>query len=400
MTAAPRVTDPRVGAACEQLLDGLDDLTSAIAHVIRREEPFYVEAMTLPELAAAVRPNAVGVLESMIVNETRAQAAPRRTGRERAEQGVPLTIVLHAYRLGALYIWDELVRLCGEDLGASRALLDSASTLWNALDIYSQELTTAYRDVETELMLTDARVREAALAALFNGVSTSGQSAADVATALRLPRLGRFVVVASDPRPMEQERALASAERAMAALGVRSVWRSEPDSELGLVALSRPHRVDRLIGQFTSSTLGRVGVSEVFESIVDTPHAVHQARLARDAATPGANVVMRFEESRVAALVAATPELAVGLARQVLGDVLEQPADEQALLLSTLRAWFDAGGSAGGAGRLLHCHPNTVRYRLGKLAQLTGRDLRAPIDAAHLYLALEAQRLRPTLVGG
>ncbi len=341
-----------------------------------------------------MRPNVVGLIESVMVNETTQLAAPRRTGRERAEARVPLTLVLHAYRLTALHIWDRLIQLCGEDTASSRALLDSASALWNAVDVYSQELAAAYRDVETEQLLRSARVREAALASLFSGVSTSGQGFADVTTALRLPKVGRFVVVASDSWPVEHERAPATAERALASLGVRSAWRSESDGEVGLVSLDRSHRVDRLMGYLTSLTVGRVGLSETFEAIADTPQAVTQAQLARDAATPGENVVMRFGDARVAALVAATPDLARGLAHQVLGRVLEEREDEQALLLTTLRAWFTAQGSASGAAALLHCHANTVRYRLAKLTRLTGRDLRAPSDVVHLYLAMEALRLR------
>lgn len=389
-------TDPRVVQACGLLLDQADDLACASARIIRDEEPAYVDLMTFEDLVRAVRRNVIGLVESVMVNETTQLAAPRRTGRERAEARVPLTLVLHAYRLTALHIWDRLMGLCGEDSATSRALLDSASALWSAVDVYSQELAAAYRDVETEQLLRSARIREAALASLFSGATTAGQGFADVATALRLPKVGRFVVVASDSWPVEHERAPATAERALASLGVRSAWRSESDGEVGLVSLDRSHRIDRLMGYLTSLTVGRVGLSETFEAIVDTPQAVTQAQLARDTATPGENVVMRFGDARVAALVAATPELARGLAQQVLAGVLEQREEERALLVTTLRAWYAADGSATDAAGLLHCHPNTVRYRLAKLTQLTGRDLHVPSDVVHLYLALEALRLWPS----
>lgn len=385
--------DPRITVACELLLDGVDEIANECSRRIRQEEPHYVDVMSFEGLAHAVRPNIIGLVESVMVNETSLLAAPRRTGRERAQARVPLTMVLHAYRLTALEIWDRLVNLCAEDTESSRALLDSASALWSAVDVYCQELAVAYRDVETEQLLQDARMREAALASLFNGVSSTAQTFADVAEALRLPKVGRFAVVASDSWPVEHERAPATAERALASLGVRSAWRSEADGEVGLVVLTRTQRVERLMDYLTSLTVGRVGLSETFEAISDTPQAVHQARLARDTATPGQNAVMRFGDARVAALVAASPDLAVGLAHQVLGAVLEQSASERELLLGTLKAWYDAEGSAAGAATLLHCHPNTVRYRLSKLTQLTGRDLRVPGDVVHLHLALEATRL-------
>jgi hypothetical protein len=384
-----------VVAACQELLDRMDEVCCSAAHIIREEEPQYHDVMSLEDLIRAVRPNLIGLVESVMVNETSLLAAPRRTGRERALARVPLTLVLHAYRLGALHLWDRLVQICGDEPGTSRALLHSASALWSAVDVYAQELATAYRDVETEHLLHDARVREAALASLFSGVTTSAQGFADVADALRLPKVGRFVVVASDPWPVETTDAPATAERALASLGVRSAWRSEADGEVGLVALTRRYRADRLMSYLTSLAVGRVGVSEGFEAIVDTPRAVTQAQLARDTATPGENTVMRFEDARVAVLVASTPDLARALEQQVLAGVLEQPEEEQRLLVTTLRAWYEAEGSAAEAARLLHCHANTVRYRLGKLTQLTGRDLRVPGDVVHLYLALESRRLWP-----
>jgi hypothetical protein len=387
--------DPRVVRACETLLDRVDEVACAAAQIIREEERQYIDLMSFEELGRAVRPNVIGLVESVMVNETSLLAAPRRTGRERALARVPLTIVLHAYRLTALHIWDRLVRLCGEDAGTSRALLDSASALWSAVDVYSQELATAYRDVETEQLLHNARVREAALASLFSGVGAAGQGFADVAGALRLPKVGHFVVVTSDSWPVGDEGAPATAERALASLGVRSAWRSEADGEVGLVVLTRSYRMDRLMTYLTSLAVGRIGVSESFEAVVDTPEAVKQAQLAREAATPGRNAVMRFGDARVAALIAATPGLAMDLADQVLARVLEQTEEEQQLLLGTLRAWYDAQGSAADAARLLHCHANTVRYRLAKVTQLTGRDLRVPQDIVHLYLALEARRLWP-----
>ncbi|WP_158056970.1 CdaR family transcriptional regulator [Saccharomonospora sp. CUA-673] len=110
--------------------------------------------------------------------------------------------------------------------------------------------------------------------------------------------------------------------------------------------------------------------------------------------------MLRFDQARLAALVTSVPELSVGLARQALDRVLELPVEEQDVLLETLAAWFDTDGSPADAGRRLHCHRNTVRYRLNKLAQLTGCDLRKPGDITRLYLALEAVRLLPDQVRG
>ena len=66
-------------------------------------------------------------------------------------------------------------------------------------------------------------------------------------------------------------------------------------------------------------------------------------------------------------LAAAAPDAAGELVRTVLGPILELPTQDRSSLLSTLQAWFDAGGSAVETGKRIYCHPNTVRYRLRRL---------------------------------
>jgi DNA-binding PucR family transcriptional regulator len=52
-----------------------------------------------------------------------------------------------------------------------------------------------------------------------------------------------------------------------------------------------------------------------------------------------------------------------------------------------------AGGSASEAGRRLYCHRNTVRNRLARLEELSGRSLADPRALAELCTATEAVRL-------
>jgi len=63
------------------------------------------------------------------------------------------------------------------------------------------------------------------------------------------------------------------------------------------------------------------------------------------------------------------------------------------VLLETLSAWLETGGSAGRTAARLSCHRNTVLNRIRRLQALTGRSLE---DVDHLVewsLALLALRL-------
>ena len=64
-------------------------------------------------------------------------------------------------------------------------------------------------------------------------------------------------------------------------------------------------------------------------------------------------------------------------------------------LLETLDAFFAAGGVLESAARALFVHPNTVRYRLRRIAEVTGFSPLTPRDAFALRVALTVGRLDP-----
>jgi hypothetical protein len=65
-------------------------------------------------------------------------------------------------------------------------------------------------------------------------------------------------------------------------------------------------------------------------------------------------------------------------------------------LLETLDAFFAAGGVLEGAARTLFVHPNTVRYRLRRVGEVTGLTPFTPRDAFALRMALTIGRLDPS----
>ncbi len=64
-------------------------------------------------------------------------------------------------------------------------------------------------------------------------------------------------------------------------------------------------------------------------------------------------------------------------------------------LLETLDAFLAGGGVLESAARVLFVHPNTVRYRLRRVAEVTGFSPLAPRDAFTLRVALTVGRLDP-----
>ena len=78
---------------------------------------------------------------------------------------------------------------------------------------------------------------------------------------------------------------------------------------------------------------------------------------------------------------------------RLVDDVYLRLVAEDLTLVDTLTAYLERTGSLEGAARELFVHPNTVRYRLRRVADVTGLTATQPRDAWSLRLALSLGRL-------
>ncbi|MGN6129442.1 MAG: PucR family transcriptional regulator [Nocardioidaceae bacterium] len=89
--------------------------------------------------------------------------------------------------------------------------------------------------------------------------------------------------------------------------------------------------------------------------------------------------------------------------RQLVQEVFRPLVEAGSSTLETIAAYLAQGGSIEATGRALFVHPNTVRYRLRRAAELTGLT---PTDPRHAYtyrVALTLGRLaapEPASTGG
>ncbi|MCR3720137.1 MULTISPECIES: PucR family transcriptional regulator [Prauserella salsuginis group] len=324
--------------------------------------------------------------------DARDLSAPRETGRRRAHQGAPLPEVLRAYRLAFTAVWDVLIRRAGERHEPTRTtLLGAATLLWQLADEHAIELTEAYRAATAELLDEQHQRRAALLEALFTGQVGPDASPWEIAKLLDLQPNADLVVVAAENGALA-DAGLPRVERRLAERGIVSAWRLTPTLHTGVVSL-RPGQRDELFAVLREAVTTRTGVSPPYQALRDTPRALHLAGVALAGIPTGQSDVHAFGTSPLAALVACEPDESERVAYQVLGSVLELPADDRTSLLDTLHAWFDHGGSAEQAAKQLYCHPNTVRYRLRRINELTGRSLTQPFDVAELATALHSLSL-------
>ncbi|MFL6113192.1 MAG: PucR family transcriptional regulator [Catenulispora sp.] len=76
---------------------------------------------------------------------------------------------------------------------------------------------------------------------------------------------------------------------------------------------------------------------------------------------------------------------------RLLGPVRGYDAGHQSRLEETLEVFLDCSGSWSRCARKLHIHVNTLRYRIAKINELTGRDLSRLDHQVDFLLALRAR---------
>ena len=141
-----------------------------------------------------------------------------------------------------------------------------------------------------------------------------------------------------------------------------------------------------------------VGVSGPAESVTALPGALHEAgsarrlaalRLAELGGTSAISVVPSDEVASHELLLATVPASVLRSFRErLLGPLLAYDDQHRAELLPTLREFLACSGSWNACAVRMYVHVNTVRYRIRRIEELTGRDLSRLDDQVDFFLAL------------
>jgi len=136
-----------------------------------------------------------------------------------------------------------------------------------------------------------------------------------------------------------------------------------------------------------------VGVSGPAEGVTALSGAWHEAgsarRLAALRGATGISVVTSDEVASHELLLATVPASVLRSFRERLLGPLEAYDDRhRAELLPTLREFLSCSGSWNACAAKMYVHVNTVRYRIRRIEELTGRDLSSLNDQVDFFLAL------------
>ncbi|MFD9703929.1 PucR family transcriptional regulator [Lentzea sp. NPDC059081] len=305
----------------------------------------------------------------------------RESAARRAEEGMPIDVVLTAYHVGIQVVWEALVPEARPEEIADVLALNALALRY--LQLVTPVVSAGYLD-ERQTMFDDER---SARATLLTGLLAGTVEAQ-----------GPLVVLALDVPPHPDELltgvdASVASRRKLRRLRAelerhsREPVLSSLTADGGLALLpGEDLPLDRIVADVARAA----GVPLTVAAVAAPPSGVAAAAvLAREVLAvalpsgPGlyrlTDVLLEYQLSRPSAAV------------EPLAAIVAPLTDE---LVQTLEVYLRRGSRRPAASEL-HVHPNTVDYRLRRVAELTGLD---PTRIEHVTLltaALAARRARP-----
>ena len=375
--------------------------SSLYARVQRRLPELVDDLRSDPGLRAAAEV-AEGTLRALLGGLREARdptvselAELRAAGVRRAEERVPLGVVVAACHAGAHLGWRALVDDAGPEDGP--ALVAAAEHLLRYLGVVTAAIADAYLEEQQAIQGEERDARRSLASALLSGDAVERPAArlgvrvasAYVALALHLGGDADPSVAVRHQLRRVQERLDAFAGEPVLGLldpaGATVLLPTVPDDVSELL-----ERLPTLVADIRSVTgtdvtagaAGCIGLEGVARAGRQAGDVLGIAR--RLGRPPGVyllgDVLLEYQLTRDSD------------ARPLLAGLLD-PLAANADLLRTLEAYFSHDLDRRSTAGSLHVHPNTLDYRLRRIAALTGLDPARPTGQQLLAAALTARRL-------
>ena len=377
------------------LLKRCDALGAIVADTVWRGVDCYADTGQIPkdELIADCRTAFRRIFEALNAATPFSTEHPTRVGVARARAGIPLPAMLEAFGIAGRLARGEIADLATARPDLSReAFMRISERYWLAQDAYTDAMADAYRDTMSRKILDQAAERAALVEALIDGRIVEQADIFEIAQMLKLPVRGPYVAVAAECASLGRS-ALIGIEAKLNSLEIASAWRLLPDVELGLVYVRDDAMLDILKKTLARLAVNRIGLSSPFDDLRSTPQGVKYARIALSVEPRDGTLLATFEATPLSIAAVSAPDVMKQVSSAVLAGFADFDERERAVLFTTFRVWADAGGSISDAAQRLHCHANTVRHRLRRVEEVTGKSLGRPTELAELCLAFEVDLL-------
>jgi PucR C-terminal helix-turn-helix domain/GGDEF-like domain len=321
----------------------------------------------------------------------------RSRGAQRARELMPLDALLETYLIGQRTVWEAIVEAAGDSPEGMRAAQELTALTFGYTHAINAAVADAYLR-ESKALATEAeRGRRDLLDRLLSG-GEPGPEEARRAEALGLRPDAEHVLVVATAESRDADAA--------ARLVVRALVRVDPERPFVVprheevvavlpVYVRRGPAELRAALERAAGTLSRTrrvqlraGVSSVCSGLAELARGYGEAGRALRHAGDDQAVVALQDVALLDYLAAGADDTARRLVPPGARRLVEADGDRAGTLVETLRAYAACDMNVARAAQHLTVHPNTVHYRLGRVATLTGRDPRHFDDLTELLTAV------------
>ncbi len=320
----------------------------------------------------------------------------RQQATNRAVQGVPLPDFLRAFRIGQVTLWEGIVEAAAEP-ETWEVAVQAATYLMNVVEVGSSIAAASYMTAQQLDIAEGDRVRRDLAEDLLSGRDLRDEAKRTLAIECGLERASSVLVVVAEPTTRLTDRhQLRSAlttlrnaigdQRGIALIRQDQILAILPATDDGthvLAGLERAHRQISRLGVDLA-----VGASTVHPGLAGVPEAFREASTARESLDGSPGIKALSTLSLLEYLVLREDATARRLIHPDLRQFVEDDLARDGVFVQTLLAYVASNMNAKLAADQLHVHANTVYYRLDRITERTGFDLRNFSELEELMVAV------------
>jgi hypothetical protein len=394
-------SDPAIVALRDALAARLDELSDEATARIVSDIPAYnnIDEQLRRDVRAHVEAHLSASLESLGSGRdvTREDLLFVRPHAARRTRRVSVTDFIRAFYVGERVLWDAALALA-HDEDSSRAALAFASHLPRYFEVATTHAAEVYLEAQEELAATGERIRRDLLEDLLAGRELEPGPRLDAARAAGLRDGASLQVISATPSdsPGDEELLRGGAAALARAAGLPTLPLAVVRRDEIVVVLPSSDRTTPTLNTRLADVQQRladgglalkIAVSTAVAGLAQVPEAYREACALRIALGPAPGVTSLTEMSAFEYLTLRADATAGRLISPAIHEFVMQDARDGAPLITTLRAYVACDLNARRAAERLHIHVNTAHYRLGRIAERTGCDLRRISDLVEILIA-------------
>jgi sugar diacid utilization regulator len=325
----------------------------------------------------------------------------------RVRQGVNMDDLLHAIRVWHRVVWEAILEEAARNARGPQGALALALPSMQYTDAASTKVAATYLRERQRILADEDRARRDLLENLITGRLPLSEEGQAYALLFRIePTRDYFVVVATlSEEPSERQAdALRLASETLSAqiasTNSVSLIIARHEELVGVVGVA-----DLDPGTLTASVEGAndllqerhkisiaAGISTICHGLTEIRRGYEEAQRALSMRPVHGDFVALSELSLLDYAITSADETVRHLIPDQLASVLAEDLSKGGELVDTALAYIEADLNVRRAAKALFVHPNTVHYRLSRLADRTGLDVRRFEDLVELLMAVRVLR--------